>query len=353
MSSSFHVTEIQRMRAILNDLVGPAGPPGPIGRRGMTGDTGEQGVKGDTGEQGVKGDTGEQGVKGDTGEQGVKGDTGEQGVKGDTGEQGVKGDTGEQGVKGDTGEQGVKGDTGEQAIQSLGDVMQFNNTASTALDMSQNIIVSCPGIYNDGGTLIIDASGSNVVFTTLPLIFNGSLVPNQSNQLVTKSYVDTSVPNITATEPINYTGSTISASFDEIKPVDGSSKLLTSGTIFTALSAKINTSAIKQDLSSNDINDVASVPAIATALAAKQNTLVIQQDLITYSTTELASAAAIFNALAAKQDTINITIQQTLQPSEYDLASAAAIFNAISNANRELQSQIDNIMTILNKNNLS
>ena len=129
MSSSFHVTEIQRMRAIFNDLVGPAGPPGPIGRRGQMGEVGP---------------------------------------------------------KGQMGEVGPKGDPGDSVIHPLSDVMSRGNQASTTLDMSQNSIELCSGLSNDGGTLTIDAS--SVVFTKLPTTMDNT--PTDANQLVTKSYVD-------------------------------------------------------------------------------------------------------------------------------------------------------------------
>ena len=48
MTSAFSVTELQRMRRLLNDLVGPQGERGAKGDPGVKGDTGEIGATGDT-----------------------------------------------------------------------------------------------------------------------------------------------------------------------------------------------------------------------------------------------------------------------------------------------------------------
>ena len=86
---------------------GATGPQGPKGDTGATGPQGPQGVQGLTGPQGPQGATGPQGPKGDTG---LTGPQGPQGIQGETGATGA---TGPQGPKGDTGATGPQGPTGE------------------------------------------------------------------------------------------------------------------------------------------------------------------------------------------------------------------------------------------------
>jgi hypothetical protein len=84
---------------------------GPIGPQGVPGDKGIQGPKGLTGEPGIAGPSG---PIGDQGPQGHTGDVGTQGPKGLTGDIGAEGNTGPTGLIGDTGPDGPSGDSGPQ-----------------------------------------------------------------------------------------------------------------------------------------------------------------------------------------------------------------------------------------------
>jgi hypothetical protein len=180
-------------------------------------------------------------------------------------------------------------------------------TARDTLNMNQYSIVSCSGLYNIEDTLTIDAS--SVVFAKLPTITFETLP--DANQLVTKRYVDSTIAtnfsNINATAPINYVGSTISATFDDNGPAEGSINLLNSGTIFDALATKqdeitdttvLTTGTI--DISGNlTASGNVTAPVIIqgeTNLLAAINT---KQDTITHATTLYTGTIDISGNLTA------------------------------------------------------
>jgi len=93
-------------------LVGPAGPQGPIGLtgpKGATGPAGPQGSIGLTGPKGATGPAGPQGPIGLTGPKGATGPAGPQGPIGLTGPKGATGPAGPQGPIGLTGAPGIDG----------------------------------------------------------------------------------------------------------------------------------------------------------------------------------------------------------------------------------------------------
>ena len=161
------------------------------------------------------------------------------------------------------------------------------------------------------------------------------------------AYVGSVTPAITATAPLVYSGSNISANFDDA-PTNGSINFLNSNRIYDALALKQNNLVIQQNIIASSTavasadaiiayvtasvpNITASAPLdyylgnisatfdstptfgsnkfisssnIALALAGKQNLLIIQQTLGPGTTQTVASANAIINALTAKQDNI-------------------------------------------------
>lgn len=54
-------------QGVLNEQIGPQGPPGPHGKQGPAGKTGPQGERGEQGPVGPQGETGPKGEKGDSG----------------------------------------------------------------------------------------------------------------------------------------------------------------------------------------------------------------------------------------------------------------------------------------------
>lgn len=65
------------MEELRPELVGPQGPKGPAGDRGLQGEPGPRGAIGSQGGNGPKGESGIQGENGERGERGLKGDRGE------------------------------------------------------------------------------------------------------------------------------------------------------------------------------------------------------------------------------------------------------------------------------------
>uniref|UniRef100_A0A8C1UKB2 Collagen, type XI, alpha 1a n=1 Tax=Cyprinus carpio TaxID=7962 RepID=A0A8C1UKB2_CYPCA len=88
---------------------GPIGYPGPRGVKGADGVRGLKGGKGEKGEDGFPGFKGDMGLKGDRGELGLPGPRGEDGPEGPKGRAGPNGESGPLGPAGEKGKLGVPG----------------------------------------------------------------------------------------------------------------------------------------------------------------------------------------------------------------------------------------------------
>ncbi|KAM4689023.1 collagen alpha-4(VI) chain-like [Discoglossus pictus] len=109
---------------------GSPGSPGEAGSHGLSGRKGPRGEPGERGDPGLRGDSGDNGInnniqgpkglKGNLGRQGEPGGDGREGEPGDDGADGPQGRRGSPGLKGERGvpgEQGNRGDPGIQGIQ--------------------------------------------------------------------------------------------------------------------------------------------------------------------------------------------------------------------------------------------
>ena len=198
------------------------------------------------------------------------------------------------------------------------------------------------------------------------------------------AYVGSVTPSISATLPLVYSGSNISANFDNA-PTNGSINFLNSDKIYDALALKQNNLVIQQSISPSSTavasanaiisyvtgavpnitataplvfslgnisatfdstptfasNNFVSSSNIALALSGKQDTLVIQQTLAPAGATVVASSTAIVNALATKQDTITASTNLVLN----DVYSASG---TITGAN--IVSGTTNLLSAINAN---
>lgn len=125
-------------QGVLNEQIGPQGPPGETGPAGPQGEAGPQGPRGEAGPPGPQGETGPAGPQGDPG---PIGPTGEQGPPGPSGPQGPAGEPGPQGPQGEPGgvtsfnsrTEAVTPQTGDYTAEMVGAIAAEDVTAMKAL----------------------------------------------------------------------------------------------------------------------------------------------------------------------------------------------------------------------------
>ncbi|HWP80342.1 MAG TPA: hypothetical protein VN446_06825 [Candidatus Acidoferrum sp.] len=199
----------------------------PAGATGPAGPQGEQGAPGPAGPQGM---SGLQGPQGATGPQGPQGEQGPEGPQGEQGETGPQGPQGEQGAPGPTGPQGPQGFQGP-AGAGTGDMLTSAYDADAdgkvdAADDADRLGGEPPAHYATAAALAAHAGSAA----------NPHAVTAAQAGAAAASHTHAASGITSGTLPVAR-GGTGNSSVD-VAPTAGSTKMVTSGGVFTALTAK-------------------------------------------------------------------------------------------------------------------
>jgi Collagen triple helix repeat (20 copies) len=184
-------------------LTGAVGPAGPQGERGLQGDVGPAGPQGQVGPAGPQGIQGERGLQGVQGERGLQGDVGPAGPAGATGPQGIQGVAGPAGAQGIPGEIGPAGPAGPQGIQGVqgpkgdvGDRYAATSTSTVTLGTGSKTLTLTPlGLAYTISQPVLIATSAGVMHGTVTS-YNGTtgeLVANVTSYTGSGSSADWTV----------------------------------------------------------------------------------------------------------------------------------------------------------------